>query len=84
MGFSFAIGIILIYYLLTNAGTSLAERGIVLLEVGMWAPNAIFLTGGIYLLIKAANESPVWFLSWIGKWMGRIRKKIRDRGMPAK
>ena len=84
MGFSFAIGVILIYYLLTNAGTSLAERGIVLLEIGMWAPNAIFLTAGIYLLVKAANESPVWFLVWIGKGMGKIRKKMRDRRIPAK
>ncbi len=84
LGFSFAIGVILIYYLLTNAGTSLAERGIVVLEIGMWGPNAIFLTAGIYLLIKAANESPVWFLVWIGKRMRRIRGKLRKRGIPAK
>jgi lipopolysaccharide export system permease protein len=83
-GFSYAIGVILVYYLLTNAGTSLAERGVILLEVGMWGPNAIFLAAGIYLLIKAANESPVWLLVWIGKKTGRIRKKMRDKGLLAK
>ena len=59
IGFVWSIGVLLIYYLLTSAGTSLAERGVVLLEVSMWAANGIFLCLGIYLLVKAANESPV-------------------------
>ena len=84
MGFSLAIGIILVYYLLTNAGTSLAERGVILVEIGMWAPNAIFLAGGLYFLIKAANESPVWFLVWVGNGMAKIREKVRHKGKTAK
>lgn len=74
MGFAISIGILLVYYLLTNAGTSLAERGILPLKVGMWAPNAIFLGLGIYLLIKAAKESPVLLLVWLNQRIERLRK----------
>ena len=73
-GFSWSIGVFLVYYLLTNAGTSLAERGVVPLEVGMWAPNSILLVLGIYLLVKATNESPVFFLVWMNKAIERLRR----------
>jgi lipopolysaccharide export system permease protein len=74
IGFAWSIGVLLIYYLLTNAGTSLAERGVILLEVGMWAANAIFLGFGIYLLIKAANESPVLLMVWLSRSIARLHK----------
>jgi len=74
IGFVWSIGVLLVYYLLTSAGTSLAERGIILLEAGMWAANAIFLSLGIYLLIKAANESPVLLLVWLNKAIERLRQ----------
>jgi len=74
LGFAWSIGVLLIYYLLTNAGTSLAERGILLLEVGMWAANTIFLGFGIYLLIKAANESPVFLMVWLSRSIARLHK----------
>ncbi len=79
-GFSWSIGVFLVYYLLTNAGTSLAERGVVPLEVGMWAPNGIFLLLGIYLLVKAAHESPVQFLVWIQKAIERLRRGPKEGG----
>ena len=74
LGFAWSIGLLLIYYLLTNAGTSLAERGILLLEVGMWAPNTIFLGFGMYLLIKAANESPVFLMVWLSRSIAKLHK----------
>lgn len=79
-GFAWSIGILLIYYLFTSAGTSLAERGIILLEVGMWTPNLIFLILGIYLLVKAANESPVFILVWVQKKIEWLRSKRRLGG----
>jgi lipopolysaccharide export system permease protein len=73
MGFVWSIGVLLVYYLLTSAGTSLAERGVVPLEAGMWAANGIFLCFGIYLLVKAANESPVLLLVWLNKGIENLR-----------
>lgn len=74
-GFAWSIGVLLAYYLLTNAGASLAERGVILLEVGMWAANAIFLGLGIYLLMKAARESPVVVIVWLDKGINRLRSR---------
>jgi len=73
MGFVWSIGVLLVYYLLTSAGTSLAERGVVPLEAGMWAANGIFLCLGIYLLVKGANESPVLLLVWLNKGIENLR-----------
>ncbi len=75
IGFAWSIGVLLVYYLMTSAGTSLAERGVIPLEVGMWFPNAVFLALGIYLLIKAANESPVFLLVWLNKGIDKLRQK---------
>ena len=74
MGFVWSIGVLLVYYLLTSAGTALAERGVVPLEAGMWAANGIFLGLGIYLLVKAANESPVLLWVWLGKGARVLRQ----------
>jgi lipopolysaccharide export system permease protein len=76
MGFAWSIGVLLIYYLLTNTGTSLAERGIFFLELDMWAPNLIFLGLGLYLLAKAAKESPVFFLVYLNRIIGKTRRVI--------
>jgi hypothetical protein len=52
----------------------LAERGVIQLEVGMWAANAIFLGFGIYLLNKAANESPVLLMVWLSRSVAKLHK----------
>jgi len=79
-GFAWAIGVLLIYYLLTNAGNSLAERGLVLLEVGVWSANTVFVFLGVYLLIKAANESPVLLFVWLQRVIDRLRPKGKGEG----
>jgi lipopolysaccharide export system permease protein len=89
MGFAWSLGVLLVYYLMTNTGTSLAERGAVLLEIGMWAPNTLLLALGLYLLAKAARESPVFFIVFLNRLVEKIRrtgertlgaKKWRSRG----
>ena len=79
-GFTWAIGLLLIYYLLTNAGNSLAERGLVLLEVGVWSANTVFVFLGVYLLIKAANESPALLFVWLQRVIDRLRPKGKEEG----
>lgn len=76
MGFAWAIGVLLVYYLLSYTGASLAERGVVLLEVGMWMANAFFLFLGIYLFIKAAKESPVFLMVLLNKGVERLRRGL--------
>lgn len=83
LGFSWSVAIILIYYLLTNAGNSLAERGLLPVEVGLWFPNAFFLTIGIYFLIKAARGTPLFLVTGVNKIMGRITRKLKESMPPA-
>src|ERR1044071_9421778 len=66
-GFSLSIAIILFYYVMLNNGEHLAASGKVAPAVGMWAPNAILLALGIYLLWRAnrdtgmrSDRTPVW------------------------
>jgi lipopolysaccharide export system permease protein len=82
IGFAWSIGVLLVYYLLTSAGTSLAERGTVPIGLGMWLPNALFLALGIYLLLKAANESPVFLMVWLNKGIDKLRQKWSDTPEP--
>ncbi len=79
VGFSWSIGVLLIYYLLSNAGTSLAERGIIPLTAGMWTPNALFFGLSLYLIIKTARESPVLLLVWLNDGVERLRKGLGGR-----
>ncbi len=78
IGIAWSTGVLLVYYLLTNAGMSLAERGVILLEVGMWAANALFLVFGIYLLYKTTNESQIFLVVWINRLI-RFLKGNLDR-----
>lgn len=79
-GFAWAIGVLLIYYLLTNVGNSLAERGIILLEAGVWLANGVFFFLGVYLLVKATNESPVLLFVWLQRVIDRLRPKRKEDG----
>lgn len=76
MGFAWSIAVLLVYYLITNTGMSLAERGVIFMEAGMWAANVVFFALGIYLFIKAANESPVLLMVWVNRAIERVRKRL--------
>jgi hypothetical protein len=42
-----------------------------------WAPNVIFGTLGIYLLIKTAKESPFKPVIWLIKTLDLIQRKLK-------
>ena len=55
-GFSLSIGIILVYYVMINNGEHLAVTGRVSPLLAMWAPNAILLGIGIWLLNRVNRD----------------------------
>jgi len=61
----------LIYYLLLSAGMVMGEAGIYPPIIGMWVPNAIMGGCGIYLLVKAAGDQPIW--------MAEVIRGIKNR-----
>lgn len=83
LGFSWSVAILLIYYLFTNAGNSLAERGALPVEVGLWFPNLFFLFLGVYFLIKAARESPIFILVGLNKIIRGLRRELRLSFFPS-
>ena len=78
-GFVFAIFIILAYYISLIAFGMLAMRKIVPAFLAGWSPTIMFGCLGIYLLIKAANESPFKPAVWVIEVLDFLRKKWRKR-----
>jgi lipopolysaccharide export system permease protein len=76
-GFVFAILIILAYYVSLIAFDMLAVRKIYPAFLAGWLPIMVFGSLGIYLLIKAANESPFKPAVWVIEGLDLLRKKWR-------
>ena len=74
-GFIFSLLIILAYYLSLTAFEILAVRLKLPAFLAGWAPNFLFGSLGIYLLIKAANETPFKLSIWLIEVMDAIQRK---------
>lgn len=53
---SLSLGFFLLYYILLIGGEELADRNQVSPEIGMWAPNAVFIIVALYLIIYTIRE----------------------------
>ena len=74
-GFVFCILIILSYYISLMASEMLAVRRTIPAFLAGWAPNFLFGGLGIYLLIKAASESPSKLSVWLTEAIDAIQRK---------
>jgi lipopolysaccharide export system permease protein len=57
----------LIYYVLMSVGLVLGETGVCPPIIGMWVPNLVIGTIGLYLLISSAKERPLKAISLLPK-----------------
>ncbi|MBC8394671.1 MAG: LPS export ABC transporter permease LptF [Deltaproteobacteria bacterium] len=67
----------LLYYLMLTIGWTLGESGVYPPVLGMWTPNIVMGSIGIYLLVRTANERPVRIdalLNWIEQVTLRFRR----------
>ena len=76
-GFVFTILILLAYYVSVIAFEMFAVRKVVPAFMAGWAPTFMFGALGIYLLIKAANESPFKPAVWVMEGLDLLQKKWR-------
>jgi lipopolysaccharide export system permease protein len=74
-GFIFSILIILAYYISLTASEIFAVRHTLPAFLAGWAPNFLFGGLGIYLLIKAAKESPFKPSIWLTKAIDFTQQK---------
>ncbi len=58
-GLSLGLFFFLLYYLLLATGWSVGESGAYPPFIGMWMPNVVLGSAGIYLLIRNAKDRPV-------------------------
>lgn len=62
-GFALSLVVFLVYYVLLSIAGTIAEKGIVQPHVILWLPNLCFLTIGLFLLHRTANERPFKLLT---------------------
>lgn len=63
-GFSLALLVFLVYYVLLSLAGNIADNGLVAAAVILWLPNLCFLIGGIWFLHRTAIEKPLKLLTW--------------------
>jgi lipopolysaccharide export system permease protein len=76
-GFVFSIFILLAYYISLIAFEMLAVQKAVPPYLAGWFPTFLFGSLGLYLLIKAANESPFKPAVWVIEGLDLLQKKWR-------
>ena len=85
-GFSVAIVVLCVYYLLFRVVENLGWKGIAHPVIVMWAPNVIFGAFGVWLLSVKANERPIRSIEFLGiQWeKAKVRIKGKFFGDPTK
>lgn len=71
-GFTIAIAVLCLYYLLFRVGENLGWKGVAHPIVVMWAPNMLFGGFGFWLLVKKADESPIQSLEFLAYHYERV------------
>lgn len=69
-GLGMGLPLFVLYYVMMSAGRSLAEVGLVEPALGLWLPNAVYGAAGIVMLIRSANEKPLYWMDGI-RFIGR-------------
>ena len=58
-GFSTALGVVLVYYVLSTAFEAIGEAGTINAVAAVWASDAIFLAAGIFVFLRAGKDRPL-------------------------
>ncbi|MBW2038275.1 MAG: LPS export ABC transporter permease LptF [Deltaproteobacteria bacterium] len=74
-GFVLSLFILLSYYILYCVGKDLGSSGVISPILAAWFPNILLGALGIYLLVKAARESPLGIIAWGDKGMEFLKER---------
>jgi lipopolysaccharide export system permease protein len=77
-GFTLALVVFLVYYVLLSFAGTLADKGILPAVLILWLPNLVFLAGGSFFLYRAASERPVQI--HLQLWNKLLGLMVRRRG----
>ncbi len=74
-GFILSLLILLAYYVCLTASEILAMRKTITPVLAGWSPNILLSGLGIYLFVKAANESPSKPIVWLNEALDFVQQK---------
>ena len=77
MPFIIAITFFIIYYFMNTIGENIAKENVVSVPLGMWFPSVILAMIGIFLTIKANNDSPLMSKESYVKMIEKIRTFLK-------
>ena len=77
-GFTLALIIFLIYYVLLNLANTIAEKGLLPAAIILWLPNLCFLIGGFWCLHSTAVEKPLRLIR-LSRWAVRQLRSRSDK-----
>jgi len=78
-GFTVSLAMIFVYYVLLSTGQAMADQGKLPALVGLWIPNLVYATVGIYLFAQAARERTLHQVERLRALAGALREKIAAR-----
>jgi lipopolysaccharide export system permease protein len=78
-GFSLSIVVMLLFFVLMQAGSALAFSGTVPTFLGAWLPNLVLGTMGVYLTWRKAEEKPLKVLDAYAQLVRDVQEGLRRR-----
>jgi lipopolysaccharide export system permease protein len=78
-GFTVSLVMIFAYYVLLSVGQALGEQALLPAAVGLWLPNAIFATAGVWLFERAARERTLVQLERLQSGLAALRDRLLGR-----
>lgn len=73
-----AIIFFVLWHVLTITGEKWAKEGVMLVEIGMWFPNAILMLIGLYFLRQAKNDSRLFESDFYYVMRDRFLSKMKN------
>ncbi len=79
-GFSLALVVFLVYYVLLSLASTIAEKGLLPAGIILWLPNVCSLIIGIFFLHRTAKEKPVQLFTYPGRFKTYVMEKLARGG----
>ena len=78
-----SIVLFVVFHVTSMTGEKMAEKGVLEPFIGIWLPNFILAPLGIFLLIKARDDSPLFTMDWYFGFIRRIKERNAIHAKPS-
>jgi lipopolysaccharide export system permease protein len=81
-GLGMGLLVFLLYYVMMTGGITFGEMGLIAPVIGLWVPNVVFSAAGMVMLVRSANEKPLYWMDALrlaGALMARGVKNLSRR-----